>query len=65
MTTETLLKQYHPIFLTRSEVKEIFDLSEHQLFAWRRKYKWRKAGHKFLRADIEATLAEFLQEEVV
>ena len=66
MTTETILKQYHhPIFLTRLEVKEIFDLSEHQLIAWRRKYNWRKAGHKFLRADIEATLAEFLQEEVV
>jgi hypothetical protein len=65
MTHKKLLEQYHPIFLTRLEVKEIFDLSEHQLIAWRRKYNWRKAGHKFLRADIEATLAQFLQEEVV
>jgi hypothetical protein len=64
MTHQKLLKQYHPIFLTRDEVKEIFDISEHQLISWRRKYKWRKAGHKFLRADIESTLAEFLQEEV-
>jgi len=64
MTHQKLLKQYHPIFLSRDEVKEIFDISEHQLISWRRKYKWRKAGHKFLRADIEATLAEFLQEEV-
>jgi hypothetical protein len=65
MTSKTLLKQFHPIFLTRSEVKGIFAISEHQLIAWRRKYKWRKAGHKFLRADIEKTLSEFLQEEVV
>jgi len=64
MTHKKLLKQYHPIFLTRNEVKEIFDISEHQLISWRRKYKWRKAGHKFLKADIEATLADFLQEEV-
>jgi hypothetical protein len=62
METEKLLKQYHPLLLTRSEVKEIFRLSERQLIDWRKKYGWRKRGVMFIRQDIERTLSEMLEE---
>jgi len=62
METEKLLKQYHPLLLTRSEVKEIFRLTERQLIDWRKKYGWRKLGNKFIRSDIEWTVSQFLQE---
>ena len=62
METEKLLKQYHPLLLTRSEVKEIFRLTERQLIDWRKKYGWRKRGVMFIRQDIERTLSEMLEE---
>ena len=62
MDSEKLLKQYHPLLLTRSEVKEIFRLSERQLIDWRKKYGWRKRGVMFIRQDIERTLSEMLEE---
>jgi hypothetical protein len=62
METEKLLKSYHPILLTRSEVKEIFRLTERQLIDWRKKYGWRKRGVMFIRQDIERTLSEMLEE---
>lgn len=62
METEKLLKQYHPLLLTRSEVKEIFRLTERQLIDWRKKYGWRKRGVLFIRQDIERTLSEMLEE---
>jgi hypothetical protein len=62
METKTILSQYHPLLLTRSEVKEIFRLTERQLIDWRKKYGWRKLGNKFIRSDIEWTLSQILQE---
>jgi hypothetical protein len=62
METQKLLKSYHPILLTRSEVKEIFRLTERQLIDWRKKYGWRKRGVMFIRQDIERTLSEMLEE---
>ena len=62
METKKLLQQYHPLLLTRSEVKEIFRLTERQLIDWRKKYAWRKRGVMFIRQDIERTLSEMLEE---
>jgi hypothetical protein len=62
METEKLLEQYHPLLLTRPEVKEIFRLTERQLIDWRKKYGWRKRGVLFIRQDIERTLSEMLEE---
>jgi len=64
METEKLLKQYHPLLLTRSEVKEIFRLTERQLIDWRKRHGWRKRGVLFIRQDIERTLSEMLEEVV-
>jgi hypothetical protein len=62
MEKTELLKNYHPLLLTRSEVKEIFRLTERQLIDWRKKYGWRKRGVLFIRQDIERTLSEMLEE---
>jgi len=57
---DQLLSQYHPILLTKSEVKEIFRISDRQLRDWTPRHKWRKVGHKFLVEDIRRTLEELI-----
>ena len=54
--TDLLLSNYHPIFLTKSEVKQIFRITDRQMTDWTRAYGWKKVGHKFLVENIRETL---------
>ena len=52
-----LLNQYHPILLTKSEVKEIFRLSsDRSLRNFRVQYNLRKRGHHYLVKDVKRAI---------
>jgi len=60
---ETNLNQYHNLFLTKSEVKEIFRLkSDKALQLFKREFGIRKRGRLFLASDVKKVIALFTEE---
>jgi len=60
---ETNLNQYHNLFLTKNEVKEIFRLkSDKALNAFKREFGIRKRGRLFLASDVKKVIALFSEE---
>jgi len=60
---EKLLNQYHSLFLTKSEVKEIFRLnSDKALNAFKREFGIRKRGQHYLATDVRKVIAIFSEE---
>jgi hypothetical protein len=60
---ETNLNQYHNLFLTKNEVKEIFRLnSDKALNAFKREFGIRKRGRLFLASDVKKVIAFFSEE---
>ena len=60
---ETNLNQYHNLFLTKNEVKEIFRLSSDKaLNAFKREFGIRKRGRLFLASDVKKVIAFFSEE---
>jgi len=60
---ETNLNQYHNLFLTKNEVKEIFRLkSDKSLNAFKREFGIRKRGRLFLASDVKKVIALFSEE---
>ena len=53
-----LLKNYHPILLTKKEICEIFRISPRTAQLWADKHKWTRVGRKFTTASIKKTVAE-------
>ena len=60
---ETNLNNYHSLFLTKNEVKEIFRLkSDKALNAFKREFGIRKRGRLFLASDVKKVIAFFSEE---
>ena len=60
---ETNLNQYHNLFLTKNEVKEIFRLkSDKALQLFKREFGIRKRGRLFLASDVKKVIALFTEE---
>ena len=60
---ETNLNQYHNLFLTKDEVKEIFRLkSDKALNAFKREFGIRKRGQHYLTFDVKKVVAIFSEE---
>jgi hypothetical protein len=60
---EKLLNQYHSLFLTKSEVKEIFRLkSDKALNVLKREFGIRKRGQHYLASDVRKVIAIFSEE---
>ena len=60
---ETNLNQYHNLFLTKGEVKEIFRLkSDKALNAFKREFGIRKRGQHYLTFDVKKVVAIFSEE---
>ena len=60
---ENQLKQYHNLFLTKDEVKEIFRLkSDKALNILKREFGIRKRGQHFLATDVKKVIAFFSEE---
>ena len=60
---ENLLNQYHSLFLTKDEVKEIFRLtSDKTLRQFKDKFGLRKHGRLYLASDVRKTI-NYLTEE--
>lgn len=56
---EKLLSQYHPILLTKEDVKEIFRIgSDTKLRALKKELNLRKRGHHFLAVDVRRAIQE-------
>jgi len=60
---EKLLNQYHNLFLTKREVKEIFRLnSDKALQTFKREFGIRKRGQLYLASDVKKVIAIFSEE---
>jgi len=60
---EKILNQYHDLFLTKEEVKEIFRLSSDKtLRQFKDKFGLRKHGRLYLASDVRKTI-NYLTEE--
>ena len=60
---EKLLNQYHNLFLTKGEVKEIFRLnSDKALQLFKREFGIRKKGRLYLASDVKKVIALFAEE---
>ena len=60
---DQLNSQYHNLFLTKDEVKEIFRLkSDKALQLFKREFGIRKRGRLFLASDVKKVIALFTEE---
>jgi len=60
---KTNLQNYHALFLTKDELKEIFRLkSDKALNAFKREFGIRKRGQLYLAADVRKVIAIFSEE---
>ena len=60
---EKLLNQYHNLFLTKREVKEIFRLNpDKALQTFKREFGIRKRGQHYLASDVKKVIAIFSEE---
>lgn len=60
---DQLNSQYHNLFLTKDEVKEIFRLgSDKALQNFKREYGIRKKGRLYLASDVKKVVALFTEE---
>ena len=60
---EKLLNEYHNLFLTKREVKEIFRLnSDKALQTFKREFGIRKRGQLYLASDVKKVIAIFSEE---
>lgn len=60
---DQLNSQYHNLFLTKDEVKEIFRLgSDKALLNFKKEYGIRKKGRLYLASDVKKVVALFTEE---
>jgi len=60
---KTNLQNYHALFLTKDELKEIFRLkSDKALNAFKREFGIRKKGRLYLASDVKKVIALFTEE---
>ena len=61
---EKLLEQYHPILLSKEEVKEIFRLgSDRSLRDLKNEYGLRKKGRHYLTKDVRRAIHEMEMDQ--
>ena len=60
---DNLTNQYHSLFLTKEEVKEIFRLnSDKALQLFKREFGIRKHGRRYLASDVRKVIAILTKE---
>ena len=60
---DNLTNQYHSLFLSKEEVKEIFRLnSDKALQLFKREFGIRKKGRLYLASDVKKVIAIFAEE---
>jgi len=60
---EKSLNEYHPILLSKTEVKEIFRLgSDRSLRDLKKEYSLRKRGRHYLAVDVRRAIEEMQSE---